>query len=451
MKRSAPRGPSLFDAAQRREHGDPVLPLAERMRPRSLGEIRGQQHLLGPGKLLARAILEDRAPSMMLWGPPGCGKTTLARVVAESTQARYVPYSAVLGGVPELREILREAKEARDFRGERTILFIDEIHRFNKSQQDALLPAVEAGHVVLIGATTENPSFAINAALLSRSKVFHLEALGSDDVRALCERALGDERGLGREGLTASDPALDAIVGLADGDGRRALGVLEAAVAHARSAEPGVAVLTRAHVEASGEGTPLLYDKGGEEHYNLASALIKSLRGSDPDAALYYLFRMLDAGEDPLFLSRRLIIFASEDIGNADPRALQVAIAADAAFQRLGMPEGAYPLSHSCLYLACAPKSDGVKRAMAAVREAIALGALPVPRKLRNAPTKLMKEEGYGEGYRYAHQYEGHVVPGETYLPDQLEGSVFYEPTGEGFEKWIRERLARIRGGPAEG
>ncbi len=431
----------MFEAARGRE-GDP---LAERLRPRSLGEVLGQRHLLGPGKLLARAIQEDRVPSMILWGPPGCGKTTLARVVAESTRARFVPYSAVLGGVPELRELLKEAREARGYRSERTILFIDEIHRFNKSQQDALLPAVEAGDVVLIGATTENPSFAINAALLSRSRVFHLEALGEDEVRALCRRAMEDERGLGALGLRPTEPALDAILAIAQGDGRRALGVLEAAVAHARSVDPAGSELKREHVEASGEGVTLIHDKGGEEHYNLSSALIKSMRGSDPDAALYYLYRLLEAGDDPLFLARRMIIFASEDIGNADPRALQVAVAADQAFQRVGMPEGAYPLAHACLYLACAPKSDGVKRAMKAVQEALALGSLPVPRKLRNAPTRLMKEDGYGEGYAYAHDHEGHVIPGEVYLPDRLEGSVFYEPSGEGFERWIRERLGALR------
>jgi putative ATPase len=440
-------GPTLFEAARRRDAPrEGTIPLAERMRPRSMAEVVGQKHILGPGKLLTRAISEDRAPSMLLWGPPGCGKTTLARVVAEGTRARFVPYSAVLGGVPELRIILREATEARDYHGERTILFIDEIHRFNKGQQDALLPAVEAGEVVLIGATTENPSFAINAALLSRAKVFHLEAVPAAELETLCRRALGDtERGLGKLGLTAEPDALAAIASIADGDARRALGTLEGAVAHARSMEPGTPVLRREHVAAANESRALLYDRSGEEHYNVASAFIKSLRGSDPDAAIYWMFRMLDAGEDPLFVARRMMIFASEDIGNADPRALQIATAADAAFRRMGMPEGYYPLTHCCLYLACAPKSDGVKRAMKAVREAIERGALPVPKKLRNAPTRLMKEDGYGEGYRYAHDYEGSVAPGETYLPDELTGQVFYDPRGEGFEKWIRERLERLR------
>lgn len=442
MKRTVNKGPSLFESVRERE-GDP---LAERLRPRSLQEVLGQRHLLGPGKHLARAILEDRVPSMILWGPPGCGKTTLARVIARATRGRFIPYSAVLGSVPELREMLKEAKEARGYRSEKTILFIDEIHRFNKAQQDALLPAVEAGDIVLIGATTENPSFAINAALLSRSRVFHLEALGEEDVKKLCRRALEDPRAWGGQGWDATEPALDAIQEIAQGDGRRALGILEAAIDYVKSLDPSVKILKRDYVEASGEKVILIHDKGGEEHYNLTSAFIKSMRGSDPDASLYYLFRLLEAGDDPMFLARRMIIFASEDIGNADPRALQVAVAADQAFQRIGMPEGAYPLAHACLYLACAPKSDGVKRALAAVREVIELGSLPVPKKLRNAPTRQMKEEQYGEGYVNVHAQEGHVALGEVYLPERLEGSVFYEPTGEGFERWIRDRLKVLRG-----
>jgi putative ATPase len=451
-RKAAPpaRSPTLFDAAAKRENqGGPPPPLAERMRPRTLEEVVGQRHLLDEGKLLTRAILEDRVPSMMLWGPPGCGKTTLARVVAERTRARFVPYSAVMGGVPELRILLGEARDRRELRGERTILFIDEIHRFNKAQQDALLPAVERGDVVLIGATTENPSFAINAALLSRSKTFHLDPVPAEGIATLLERALGDEeRGLGSLHMSADECAVEALVHLADGDARRALTALDAAVAHARSLDPACATLTAEHVAASQEDRPLLYDKAGEEHYNIASAFIKSMRGSDPDAALYWLFRMLDAGEDPLFLSRRMLIFASEDVGNADPRAISVAAAADESLRRVGMPEGAYPLAHACLYLASAPKSDGVKSAMGRVRAAIAEhGTLPVPKKLRNAPTKLMKEDGYGADYKYAHDYEGHVVPGETYLPDALSGNRFYEPTTEGFERHILERLAKLRGG----
>ena len=448
--RAAPRTPDLFEAsATSRGATDPAAPLADRLRPRRLDEVVGQKHVLGPGKLLARAITEDRVPSMILWGPPGCGKTSLARVVAESTRAVFVPYSAVMGGVPELRVLLGEAKERKAYRGERTILFVDEIHRFNKSQQDALLPGVERGDVVLIGATTENPSFAVNAALLSRSKVFHLEPLAADDLSALVRRALADEeRGLGKLGMTADVGAIEAVLALSGGDARRALTTLEAAVAHARSVDPDAKTLAREHVVASSEDRPLLYDKTGEQHYDTVSAFIKSMRGSDPDAALYWMMRMLDAGEDPLFVSRRMLIFASEDFGNADPRAIGIAVDADASFRRMGMPEGLYPLSHACLYLASAPKSDGVKRAMMAARAAVEQhGSLPVPKKLRNAPTRLMKQEGYGQGYRYAHEFPGHVVPGETYLPDELVGTSIYEPTGEGFEKMIRDRLARIRGG----
>jgi putative ATPase len=446
-----PAPPSLFEAARSRApaSGAPGgdAPLADRLRPRSLDEIVGQRHLLGPGKVLARAIAEDRVPPLILWGPPGSGKTTLARVIAAQTKGRFVPYSAVNGSVPELRGLLAEASEARLFRGERTLLFVDEIHRFNKAQQDALLPDVEKGTAVLVGATTENPSFAVNAALLSRCRVFRLEAVPEADLVGLLRRALADaERGLGALGLAADDEALAAIAQASAGDARRALGTLELVVAHARAARPDLARLTRAEFDALGEHRPLLYDKAGEEHYNVASALIKSLRGGDPDAALYWLFRMMEAGDDPLFLSRRLVIFASEDVGNADPRALEVAVAADAAYRRLGLPEGAYPLAHACLYLACAPKSDGVKRAMKRVRQAIeASGPLPVPMKLRNAPTRLMRAEGYGEGYRDPHAHEGHVAPGETYLPDALAGVTFYEPTEQGFERRLREILAARR------
>lgn len=450
-----PAPPSLFEAAARMRPAGAAgdVPLADRVRPRSLDEIVGQRHLLGPGKVLARAIADDRVPPLILWGPPGSGKTTLGRVIAEHTRGRFVPYSAVNGSVPELRTLLAEASEARLFRGERTILFVDEIHRFNKAQQDALLPDVEKGSAVLVGATTENPSFAVNAALLSRCRVFRLEAVSDADLVVLLGRALADpERGLGALNLSADEGALGAIAAMASGDARRALGTLELVVAHARAANPDLPQLTRTEVEALGEHRPLLYDKAGEEHYNVSSALIKSLRGGDPDAALYWFFRMMEAGDDPLFLSRRLIIFASEDIGNADPRALEVVVAADAAYRRLGMPEGAYPLAHACLYLACAPKSDGVKRAMKRVRQAIeASGPLPVPMKLRNAPTGLMRSEGYGQGYRDPHGYEGHVAPGETYLPDALVGARFYEPTEQGFERRLREVLAARRATRAGG
>jgi len=404
----------------------------------------GQEAILGPGTLLREAIREDKLPSIILWGPPGSGKTTLAHVVSHATRHEFVPFSAVLGGVPELRVIIAEAAERRAYQGRGTILFVDEIHRFNKSQQDAFLPHLEKGTVILIGATTENPSFSVNAALLSRCKVLRLDPLDDQALVALIERAIVDsERGLGARGITADADAVRAMAAEARGDARRALNLLEAAV---ELAGGGPAQIDVALVERAAGEHVLLYDKAGEEHYNVTSALIKSLRGSDPDAAIYWMMRMVDAGDDPLFILRRLVIFASEDVGNADPRALSVAVAADQAFRRLGMPEGIYPMAHACLYLASCPKSNAVKRAWQAARATVdARGALPVPKKLRNPVTPLMRDEGYGRGYRYAHDFEGHYVPGETYLPDELEGSRFYEPSEEGLEKSIAERLARVR------
>ncbi|MFO0586852.1 MAG: replication-associated recombination protein A [Polyangiaceae bacterium] len=422
---------------------DEGAPLAERVRPHALGDIAGQAHLIGPGKLLARAIEQDRVPSFLLWGPPGCGKTTLARVVAEHTRARFVPFNAVLGGVAELRTIVAEARRAKE-RGERTILFVDEIHRFNRAQQDAFLPHVEDGTIKLIGATTENPSFAVNAPLLSRCKVFRLSALGDAEIAAILTRALASEAGYDGA-LTAEPEALLALAKIAEGDARRALTTLEVVAEQVRSRDRDT--ITKADVDEAAGHKTLLYDKAGEEHYNVVSAFIKSMRGSDPDAAIYWMMRMLDAGDDPLFVLRRMVIFASEDIGNADPRALDVALSADAAFRRLGMPEGMYPLAHACLYLATAPKSNACNTAWHAAQEAVrAHGALPVPMKLRNAVTKLMKEEGYGEGYRYAHNEEGGFAAGETYLPEELTGSRYYEPTERGYEKTIGERLRRLRG-----
>jgi putative ATPase len=445
QKPNAPEQPTLLGAAVRRGSiAGAQAPLADRMRPRSLDEVIGQKHLLGAGRFLSEAIAGDRVPSMIFWGPPGSGKTSLAHVISRATRSEFVPFSAVLGGVAELRDIIGRARERRDYQGKRTLLFVDEIHRFNKSQQDAFLPHVEDGTITLIGATTENPSFSVNAAVLSRCKVFRLEALDAPEIERALERALSDhERGLGKLELQADTAALHAIATAARGDARRALNLLETSVALLPPGERHVDVDL---VKRAAEERTLLYDKAGEEHYNVVSALIKSMRGSDPDAAIYWLMRMLEAGDDPLFVLRRLIIFASEDVGNADPQALSVAVNADHAYRRMGMPEGMYPIAHACLYLASCPKSNAVKRAWHAARDVVSeRGALPVPKKLRNAVTGLMRGEGYGAGYQYAHDHEGSYVPGETYLPDELVGSRFYEPSNEGFEKRIAERLARLR------
>ena len=415
------------------------------MRPHTLHDLVGQKHLLAPGSLLTQAISGDRVRSTILWGPPGSGKTTLAQIIAHATRSFFVPFSAVLGSVAELREIVAAARDRLAFQGQRTIVFVDEIHRFNKGQQDAFLPHVEDGTIVLVGATTENPSFAVNAALLSRCKVFRLEALDVEDLVIVLRRALADsERGLGAKGLTADDDALRAVARMAAGDARRALSTLElVADLLESSGERHVTVDAVARAESH---RPLLYDKAGEEHYNVVSAFIKSMRGSDPDAAVYWMMRMLDAGDDPLFVARRMLIFASEDVGNADPRALMVASSADAVLRRVGMPEGMYPLAQACVYLATAPKSNACNVAWHRAKELIEKhGALPVPMKLRNAVTKLMREEGYGAGYKYAHDHEGGVVPGETYLPDELEGAVLYEPTDRGAEAPVRARLAAER------
>ena len=443
--RTPPEEPTLLaHAVDRGALGGTPAPLAERMRPRTLDDIVGQDALVGPDKPLRRLIESDRLPSLVLWGPPGSGKTTLASVIARRTRTEFVAFSAVLGGVQELRQLIEQARERRSYQGRGTTLFVDEIHRFNKSQQDAFLPHLESGTIALIGATTENPSFAVNAALLSRCRVFRLETLAEASIVRVLEQALADEeRGLGARHLTAEPTALELIAKAARGDARRALGLLDVA---ASLLPDGATTLDAALVERAGESRTLLYDKSGEEHYNVASALIKSMRGSDPDAALYWLFRMLEAGDDPLFLLRRLMIFASEDVGNADPRALSVTVDADAAFRRMGMPEGAFPIAHACLYLACCPKSAAVKAAMSRVRATIdERGALPVPKKLRNAVTRLMRDEGYGKDYQYPPDHEGSFVPGETYLPDELAGTRFYEPTEQGLEKQIKERLERLR------
>jgi len=385
---------------------------------------------------------------MILWGDPGSGKTSLAHVISRSTKAHFEPFNAVLGGVAQVRELVKEATLRKSSSGTRTVLFVDEIHRFNRAQQDAFLPHVENGTIILIGATTENPSFNVNGALLSRSKILHLQPLSEADLSKLLTTALTDqERGLGTSGVEVTPQAIEAIARAARGDARRALNQLENAVGHvARSQQDAPRkVLDAQLLERIADDPALLYDKSGEEHYNVTSAFIKSMRATDPDAAIYWMLRMVDAGEDPLFVMRRMIIFASEDVGNADPRALAVATSADQALRRVGMPEGVYPLAHACLYLACCPKSDGVKRAIGAARAAIAdSGALPVPLKLRNAPTRIMREEGYGEGYRYPHDYEGHVVPGEQHLPERLADAQFYFPSHEGLERQIHERLQRL-------
>ena len=421
----------------------PDAPLADRMRPRNLDELVGHDEAVGPATSLGRAIRADRAPSIVLWGSPGCGKTTVARCVAAHSSARFVQLSAVLSGVAEVRQVIARAEHERAM-GRRTVLFIDEIHRFNRAQQDALLPHVEAGVVTLVGATTENPSFAVNAAVLSRAQVVRLNPLRPQDLVVLLRRALDDrERGLGALELTASDEALDAIARWADGDARRALTLLDH-VARERAAL-GIVALSVGDVEAAARSKNLRYDKAGEEHYNLASAFIKSLRGSDPDAALYWSIRMIDGGEDPRFVLRRMIIFASEDIGLADSRALEIAVAADRAFERLGVPEGLIPLAHAVTYLAVAPKSKAAYRALRAVQEAVQQhGTLAVPMRLRNAPTAAMKEWGYGEGYRDPHAGEGGFVA-ERYLPDELGDATWYEPTGYGTEARVREHLAKLR------
>ncbi len=423
MKR--PAEPSLFAHAAK-QRAEKNAPLAERLRPESLADFLGQSHLVGDGKLLGRLLDKGQIPSMILWGPPGVGKTTLARMFARRADAEFVPWSAINGTAAELRNIVAEATERRDLYARSTILFVDEIHRFNKGQQDAFLPHVESGLFRLIGATTENPSFAVNAALLSRCRVFHLEPLDAAAIRRLLERALLDRtRGFGALGLTAAPELLDVIAERAGGDARRALSTLELVVEMAHS-ENRVTLGVDDLTAASDERT-LLYDKSGEEHYAVVSAFIKSMRGSDPDAAVYWMMRMLDAGDDPLFVMRRMLIFASEDIGNADPNALCVVTAADHAFRRVGMPEGYYPLAHAATYLALAPKSNAVGTAWQRARALIERdGALPVPKKLRPASNASGRALGHGADYKYAHDYAGNVVEGETYLPDALVGETLY-------------------------
>jgi putative ATPase len=420
-------------------------PLAERMRPRTLDEFIGQEKLLGPGKPLRIQIENDDLGSMLLWGPPGCGKTTLARLIARLTRSEFISFSAVLAGIKEIKEVMA-ASERKSHSGTRTIVFVDEVHRFNKAQQDAFLPYVEAGHIIFIGATTENPSFEVISPLLSRTKVYILESLTTPQIAALLRRALNDkEHGLGNESVEAAEEVLFRIASFANGDARAAYNTLELAVRGAQPDASGVRHLDAALLEDVLQRKLLRYDKAGEEHYNLISALHKSVRNSDPDAALYWLVRMLESGEDALYLARRMVRMASEDIGLAEPGALAITLAAKDAFDFLGAPEGHLALAQAAVYLSLAPKSNALYTAYGAVGEDVQkTEADPVPLHLRNAVTGLMKNVGYGAGYQYAHDYEEKITNMRC-LPENLAGRVYYQPTNQGFEQRIQQRLEEIR------
>jgi putative ATPase len=446
MRRGA--NPSLFEK-------DAPAPLAARMRPHTLAEFVGQEHIVGEGRAFRRAIENDSVPSLIFWGPPGTGKTTLGEVIARATNSNFVALSAVSAGVADLRAVVADAQRSRTV-GKRTVLFVDEIHRFNKGQQDAVLPYVEDGTITLIGATTENPSFEVNSALLSRSRVYVLKALTDENVGTIVRRALEDrERGLGGQNVALDDEAFDALVGLANGDARVALGTLEFAASAAPLDAQGARHIDRALVADALQRRIVSYDKKGDNHYDVISAFIKSVRGSDPDAAVYWLARMIDAGEDPLFIARRIVILASEDIGLADSRGLQVAMAAQQAVHFIGMPEGYYPLAHATLYLATAPKSNSVGRAYgAALADVVETRNDPVPLNLRNAPTGLMRKLGYGSGYRYAHEdyafagATGDLPPAERleeYLPENLRERAYFEPGEQGEEAKLRAWIDRRR------
>ena len=438
----------LFASASTQARASPV-PLAERMRPANVEEFVGQQHLLGPARLLRELMYARRLHSLIFWGPPGCGKTTLAQILASSGGAHCVHFSAVTAGVKDLKKIIDEAEQLRRL-GQTTVLFVDEIHHFNKAQQNTFLPHVEQGTVILIGATTENPSFQIIAPLLSRCQVLLLYPLSFEEIGSIVDRALRDtEKGLGASGLHINVDAREFLVANSQGDARVALNTLETAATLLKTRK-GDQTIDLPLIRESLQKKSLLYDKTGEEHYNVISAFIKSLRGSDPDAALYWLMRMLEAGEDPLFIARRMIIFAAEDVGNADPQALQVAVAAKEAFHFVGLPEGKIPLAQATAYLATAPKSNAAYKAMlAAAQDVEEKGALPVPLHLRNAPTQLMKKLGYGAAYLYAHDFPEHVTE-QDHLPADLKGKKYYVPSDSGFEKTIQDRIKawdRIRKG----
>jgi len=425
---------------------DNNAPLADRIRPERLEDFLGQEKIISPGKPLRQAIEEDELQSIILWGPPGSGKTTLARIVAKMTKTHFVPFSAAISGVPALRKIIKEAQDRRRYHHQGTILFVDEIHRFNKAQQDAFLPYVEDGTIILIGATTENPSFEVIPPLLSRSTVYILEPLSPEDLKNILEKALLDkEKGLGKYKLKLEPKVLDFIVELAYGDARIALNILEFAVITTKPEIQGIRNISLKIIEEVVQKRCLRYDKTGEEHYNIISALHKSMRDSDPDAAIYWVARMLEAGENPLYVARRLVRFASEDIGNADPQALQVAVAAMQAVHFLGMPEGNLALAQTATYLACAPKSNALYKGYQLTQEDIKRwGPLPVPLVIRNAPTTLMKNLDYGKGYKYAHNFEGGYIVQE-HLPKELKGRKYYFPTERGFEKEIKQRLEKLK------